>query len=382
VGRLAEDIGIMTALSMKMCELPGVTAAIGESLPRMIGISQEPGEQAWDAYATGHRAALYSHAFGWGENLATAYGLPICRLAAVNLQTNRISGLLPLLLFSPPGRDRRLISLPYTDAAGILADDEAAHQLLVLAALELAGEHGATHLELRQAGEHPGCPEGSIGDWNHSVHHFKTGLRRTLTATTADLWSDLSAKVRNQVRKARRSGCLATVGGEELLADFYAVFSENMRDLGSPVHAPELFQQLVRCRSLRTAVIVVYLAATPVAAAIVLRQGTTLYNPWAASLRRYRPACPNMLLYWTMLEHAVASGCDGFDFGRSSPAAATCRFKRQWGARLEPLAWQVFSRGAQCWNPRNETLEDEAWKSMDLERSRREGPPRRRWISL
>ena len=31
---------------------------------------------------------------------------------------------MPLIHFAAPGRERRLISLPYTDAAGIVADDE------------------------------------------------------------------------------------------------------------------------------------------------------------------------------------------------------------------------------------------------------------------
>ena len=36
----------------------------------------------------------------------------------------KLTGILPLLLFAPPGGQRRLISLPYTDSAGILADSE------------------------------------------------------------------------------------------------------------------------------------------------------------------------------------------------------------------------------------------------------------------
>ena len=363
---------------------------MGEMRTEMIEISQDPGTQQWDDYVTGNRAALFSHPSGWGENLATVYTLPIFRLAAVNPQTNRISGILSLVLFSPPGRARRLISLPYTDAAGILADDRDSRRRLLLSALDLADELGAAHLELRQAGDFPGCLEGT-GNWLHTAHHFKTGLRRTLSAAKDELWSDLSAKVRNQVRKARRSDCIAKVGREELIADFYAVFAENMRDLGSPVHSLELFQNLLRHRSIRTAVIVIYWQARPAAAAIVLHQGTTLFNPWASSVRRYRPACPNMLLYWSMLEYAVASGHlhrypsiygHRFDFGRSSPEASTCRFKRQWGAQMEPLAWHVFSKKAQNWNPRSESLEYADWKQLDLQRSRREGPLLRRWISL
>ena len=367
---------------MKPCDSSGAPPEVDESVNGMLEISRESGAKSWDDYLTGQREALFSHVFAWGETLATVYDLPIFRLAAVDARTRRICGILPLVLFRPPGKVGRLISLPYTDAAGIVADDPPATRRLFRAGLELADELGAAHLEIRQAGELPGSPAGWNGDWNHVAHQFKTGLRRTLAPSPAEQWSKLTAKVRNQVRKAEKSGAVVKVGGEGLLADFYAVFSENMRDLGSPVHAPELFQNLLRHPSLCSAILVIYLQATPAAAAMVFQQGGMLFNPWAASLRRYRPACPNMLLYWAMLEHAIACGCSWFDFGRSSPAAPTCRFKRQWGARLEPLTWHAFSRGTQGWDPRDETLEDQDWKALELERSRREGPPLRRWISL
>jgi hypothetical protein len=89
-----------------------------------------------------------------------------------------------------------------------------------------------------------------------------------------------------------------------------------------------------------------------------------------------------MLLYSVMLDHAIDIGCRWFDFGRSSPDAATCRFKCRWGAVPQPLTWHVFSRKPRSWSPQSESLVDEAWKTLDLETSRQRGPSIRRWISL
>jgi hypothetical protein len=47
-----------------------------------------------------------------------------------------------------------------------------------------------------------------------------------------------------------------------------------------------------------------------------------------------------MLLYWTLIRHAIAERRLIFDFGRSSPDAGTYRFKEQWGARAEALCWE------------------------------------------
>ncbi len=349
----------------------------------MTVILQNITQPAWDAYVKSNSTAIFSHRYGWAETLAATYRLPIFRLASSKAENGQITGILPLILFAPPDREKRLISLPYTDAAGIAADNAACCDQLLAAALELATEVGAVHVELRHAGNdavHEAAQE--INAWQHTAHTFKTGLLRPLPESSAMLWSLLSAKVRNQVRKAGKCGCMAQTGGIELFDDFFAVFSENMRDLGSPVHDPALFRKLLADSAQQARVVVIFIGTLPVAAAIVFKHNSTLYNPWASSLRRWRPCCANMLLYWTMLEYGIENGCRWFDFGRSSPTASTCRFNCQWGAKKRPLVWHVFSRRPAIWNPQTESLEDNTWKAMGLEGSRRHGPANRRWISL
>ncbi|MBN1571160.1 MAG: GNAT family N-acetyltransferase [Acidobacteria bacterium] len=351
----------------------------------MTVIVRNPGRADWDAYADTKVTAAFSHRFAWGERLAGTYQVKIFRLAAARSSGDRnLTGILPLMLFAVPDQDKRLISLPYTDAAGIVADDTSTRSALLEAALDLAEECGADHVELRQAGDvvFEDLTAAYRDQWNHTAHTFKTGLCRSLPDSVDQLWAHLPAKVRNLVRKARKCGCMAVIGGSELVDDFYAVFSENMRDLGSPVHARELFHEMADETILGASVLVVYIAGKPVAAAMIFPHGDTLFNPWASSLRSHRVMCPNMLLYWAMLEYAVQCGCRRFDFGRSSPDAATFRFKRQWGAEMQPLFWHVFSRKPKIWDPFSETLVDEHWKSLDLKISRREGPDRRRRISL
>jgi hypothetical protein len=71
-----------------------------------------------------------------------------------------------------------------------------------------------------------------------------------------------------------------------------------------------------------------------------LRHRDTVEIPWAASLKRARPTCANSLLYWTILEQAVADGFSTLDLGRSSPDSGPYHFKRQWGATPQPLHWE------------------------------------------
>jgi hypothetical protein len=62
----------------------------------------------------------------------------------------------------------------------------------------------------------------------------KLKLTRPLPSTPEALWSAVDRKVRNQGTKAQKDGLTAQAGHSELIADFYTVFSRNMRDLGTP----------------------------------------------------------------------------------------------------------------------------------------------------
>jgi FemAB-related protein (PEP-CTERM system-associated) len=352
-------------------------AATPRNLIQVTDLRPEEGE--WNAYVRQAKGTHYSHLWDWGRTLSEIYGLPLFRLAVRREKGGPLAGILPLILFSPPGGEGRLISLPYTDAAGIVADDLQAAAALLPLALTCLRETKARHLELRQAGESFALPAGA-GTLTSASYSFKTGLSRELPQSEEELWADLGPKVRNQVRKSRREHCTASAGGAELLEEFFLVFSENMRDLGSPVHAPELFRAMLE--RLHGTIILVRRLDLPVAAAMVFEHAGVLYNPWASSLKQFRPLCPNMLLYWSMLAYGIQRDCRRFDFGRSTPDSSACRFKEQWGAGRQPLTWQIISGPGSHWDPRMESLVDEDWQSIDLEMSRLQGPAARRWISL
>jgi FemAB-related protein (PEP-CTERM system-associated) len=171
-------------------------------------------------------------------------------------------------------------------------------------------------------------------------------MRLSLAGDEPAVWDHLDRKVRNQVRKAEKSGLTPVTGGAELVNEFYDVFAENMRDLGSPVCAKAFFREIVGQFPDRTRLFVVRDGARPVAASVTYGYRDTIEVPWAASLRAYRASSPNMLLYWTMLRHSLHAGYATFDFGRSTPGEGTFHFKRQWGAVAGPLVWEYGLIGA------------------------------------
>lgn len=351
----------------------------------MISITNADLRTQWNAYVARNDQSSCAHLYEWTEAIAGTYNLQTFHLLAENDVSKKTVGILPLILFSPPASDKRLISLPYSDCAGILADDIETSGKLLSAAWQFAKNNGARHLELRQPQARVLPVHETISNNNQLVHSpfsFKVGLSRALPGSVEELWREIGPKVRNQIRKAEKCGYTSRIGGAEEINRFYTVFSENMRDLGSPVHDRNLFEQLAKQLSEKIRVFIVERNGYAAAASLAFLHNGTLFNPWASSLRRLRPECPNMLLYWSMLRYGVQQDCRSFDFGRSSPGAPTCRFKLQWGAEMQPLIWHVLSQHPHTWSPKNESLENSDWKKLDLETSRRRGPAVRRWISL
>jgi FemAB-related protein (PEP-CTERM system-associated) len=151
----------------------------------------------------------------------------------------RIVGLLPLMDVRSRLFGRFLVSLPYINSAGVIADESDAATALIDRAVELADQLDVRYLELRHEQVHP-----------HPALAFqltnKVHSRLDLPDTAEELWRGFKPKVRNQIRKARRHELEIIWGGEELLDDFYTVFGRRMRDLGAPVFGRELFAEILR----------------------------------------------------------------------------------------------------------------------------------------
>jgi len=235
---------------------------------------------------------------------------------------------LPLVQIKSLLFGRTLTSLPFVNYGGVLATSDAAARALVDAAAAIARAQKCGHVELRHTSRR----------FDHlPFKQHKVAMQLPLAA---GLWERLDRKVRNQVRKAEKSGLVYERGGPELLTGFYEVFTRNMRDLGTPVYSKRFFAEVLGAFAGRTHVHVIRLEGRPVAAGITYRTGAGVEVPWASSIREFNALCPNHLLYWRALETAVAEGVRIFDFGRSTPGEGTYKFKEQWGASATPLHWE------------------------------------------
>jgi FemAB-related protein (PEP-CTERM system-associated) len=330
-------------------------------------VSVESDPQAWSAYVSIQEGNVGYHDWRWRDVFKGAFGYDSIYFAV--RRHDRIAGVLPTVLLDSWLFGRALISLPFVNYGGVLADDPVAERALLDAAVAAARAHRCKHVELRHVARR-------FDDLPCKQH--KVTMLLPLQPAPA-LWDGLDKKVRNQVRKAQKSGLTYQDGGLELLDGFYAVFARNMRDLGTPVYSRNFFAQILRAFPERARVHVVSQGSTPAAAGLTFQTRSAVEIPWASAVRDFNALCANPLLYWSMLEGAAGRGCATFDFGRSTPNEGPYRFKAQWGAEPVPLCWEYrLLAGGQLPNtsPTNSkfTLAISIWKNMPLEFANLLGP--------
>jgi lipid II:glycine glycyltransferase (peptidoglycan interpeptide bridge formation enzyme) len=81
-------------------------------------------------------------------------------------------------------------------------------------------------------------------------------------------WQVFNAKLRNQIRKAQKSGLKFVVGHLNLLDGFYDVFARNMRDLGTPIYAKHFFHNILEAFAESSRIFAVYHDEEMIAAGI------------------------------------------------------------------------------------------------------------------
>jgi serine/alanine adding enzyme len=336
-----------------------------------VTVSSTATEAEWDLFVAARGDATFSHRWRWREIFRDAFGHDSEYLIA--RRGADISGVLPLVKFRSRLFGRFLVSLPFVNDGGLLTCDEASSAALLEAAMRVARDFGAEHIELRHR-----CRRQSALPYRS----HKVGMLLPLQSSAEAIWAGLDRKVRNQVRKAQKSGLEVVAGGAELVRDFYPVFAHTMRDLGTPVYSRRLFEEVLGRFPQDVRIFTVRHDGRTIAGAVACSYHGACEVPWASSLKDYRHLSPNMLLYWSMIERAAQEGHRVFDFGRSTPDEGTFHFKRQWGAEPHPLHWEyvLIDRTAiPDQGPKNAKFRSaiETWKRLPLPLTNLAGP----WIA-
>ncbi len=293
-----------------------------------VTLAQPDDARRWDAYVQAHPSRTIAHLWQWREILGKSFKLePFYFVAEDN---GKLVGVLPACFMKSAFFGRFLISMPWLDYGGPLAESDEIARQLVDAAEAKARELTCRFIELRAVAHRLA---------NQIEKTDKRQFHLNLSGGEEAVWKSFDAKARNQVRKAEKSGLTCRFGGKELLDEFYSVFAYNMRDLGTPVWPRSLFEEIFEKFGSDAEIIEVRLGEKTLGAGLILYSGSYAGIPSASSYRQYRDLCPNNLMYWEAIKHVIARGATVFDFGRSTEGAGTYNFKKQMTAPVEQV-WQ------------------------------------------
>jgi serine/alanine adding enzyme len=284
--------------------------------------------------------AKLCHMFAWAQNVVRPLGHKTFHLVA--RESGAVCGILPLTLIRSRLFGNRMISQAFSNYGGPLAENETALNALYECTVALSEKYECDSIEFR-----------NIEPLSYDLYQRtdKVTMCLELSSGPAEVWKQLRPQIRNRIRKAEKAGLVVTTGGLEMLADFYQIWTRRMHQLNG----------------------------TPVGGLFVYGFNGLAQSRWGAVLTEYNDISPNYLLNWAAMQYFSATGAKVFDFGRSTVGSGQHVFKKRWGAKQIPLAYQYWTRPghdlsiAKPDNPKY-AARVETWKKLPLWFTRLAGP--------
>lgn len=322
-------------------------------------------------FVRAHPRATPFHLPEW--NIAVARG---CGQRAHCLVAERangeIVGVLPLTEIGSLLFGRALVSTGFGVAGGILATNDDALAALGEAGWELAERLRCPTMELR------GGPVPA-GNWQVDETTY-LGFARDLAASDEAELTAIPRKQRAEVRKGLAAGLDIITGCHDKVVDaHYAIYSESVRNLGTPVFPKQLFREILREFGESADILVVSDGDHPVASVLSVYMNGTVYPYWGGGTQAARGLRANDVMYFALMGHARARGCTRFDFGRSKAGTGPAAFKKNWGFEGTPLRYAKRAPAGQQpreinpMSPRYR-LQVAAWRKLPLWAANQLGP--------
>ena len=107
-------------------------------------VSADVAETDWNTYASGHPDATVDHLWQWREVFTGVFGHECVYLAA--RRRGSLAGILPLVLFRSRIFGRSVVSVPFLNYGGVLADDAGAAQALIDHATAVGRSFGEAYI--------------------------------------------------------------------------------------------------------------------------------------------------------------------------------------------------------------------------------------------
>jgi FemAB-related protein (PEP-CTERM system-associated) len=313
----------------------------------------------WDTFVRTAAAGTFFHRAGWRTIFRDVFRLDPHFLLAE--RDGQIAGVLPLVHQKSLLFGNALIAAPFCVEGGTLADDEEARTALDNAAIALMKEKGASSLEFRSR-------KAARSGWAVRKDLYAT-FSRPLSENDDENLKAIPRKQRAVVRKTLQGPLTSEIDRDA--ARLFRVYSESVRNLGTPVFSRRYFDALLRTFGEDCDVVTILDAGEPVSAVMNFYFRDTVLPYYGGGTQGARKNGANDFLYWETMRRAAARGYRRFDFGRSKAGTGAFAFKKNWGFEPEWLEYEFYLKPGAAMpekNPNNPKFAPliEIWKRLPL----------------
>lgn len=286
----------------------------------------------WQEFVSANPSSLPSHDPAWQQVIKLSFQHESLLLSARDAHGQLLAGV-PITILNSKLFGRFGVSVPYLNYGGVVSTYPNLHAHLIQELAHIRTSLNLKYIEIRSI--HPNLSD--------VVSTKKSSMILLLPKTNQDLEKQLGSKLRAQYKKAESYEPKFIIGKIDLLDDFYSVFSQNMRDLGTPVYHKCWFENILKHPDIASHIVIVYIHEKAVSAGFLIKTGSIMEIPWASTLISANQFNANMWMYRKILGFAIEQSCDFFDFGRSTKDAGTFKFKKQWGAQPYQHYWYMIT---------------------------------------
>lgn len=287
----------------------------------------------WNAFVSSQSLPSFYHRYEWRDVNRQSLGHDSCYLGA--FEGERLVGVFPLVHVKSLLFGNIACSMPFVNYGGPFAASEDIEDALVAEALRVAERWGVEFLEIRS--------RRNLGAaFPTSLH--KVTLSVNLACGAEALWASFKTDLRQDIRRGYKRGLTASAGGAELVDEFFPILAEAWRDTGTPIYRKAYIENVARTFAGNIRICVVSAGGVPAAASFQAYDRGVAEGLWLAMRSRFRHDHAGYVLYWELLQDAIARGCHRFNLGRSTSHSGGEQFKKKWNASVDQLYWQYVLR--------------------------------------
>jgi FemAB-related protein (PEP-CTERM system-associated) len=334
---------------------------------RMLGTHAEE-LNAWDAFVDQCERGTFFHLSGWKTVIENVFGHTCHYLYAKS--AGEIVGVLPLVEQKSMLFGHALISTPFCVYGGVAANSEDVMLFLEQQAMEKAHQLGVDYLEMRYPFERNNpaltvkCAHSTFG-WELAENDeaILAGVKKKQRAVIRhSLNNELSFRIDNDTSTA------------------YQVYSESVRNLGTPVFSAKYFGELKKVFAEKCDVLTVEHEGKPVSSVLSFYYKSQVLPFYGGGIEQARALKSNDFMYYQLMcSSKKTRQTTWFDFGRSKDDSGAFSYKKTWGMEPKPLYYQFYLVNAESLpnlSPNNPKYQMfiRMWQKLPLVVSRFIGP--------